>query len=216
MSGTDAIALVASYPHGRVPREVREQQILALAEQLFAERGYQGTSMDELARRASVSKPIIYSLIGNKDELYGRVFESAAAELAEKVAIAAGTQGTDVPGMLRATANAFFEFIDGHRGAWRMLVDSSAGTLAAYVDEIRAQQARFTAELLATRAAQEGREVDVVALDATAHMLNGAYEMLARWWNEHPDVEAATLADWLVQFALPGLEALTGDESSPS
>jgi AcrR family transcriptional regulator len=211
MSTTDAVALVASYPHGRVPREVRERQILALAEQLFAERGYQDTSMDELARRAAVSKPIIYSLIGNKDELYRRAFESAAAELAERVADAA-RDPSDLAAMLRATANAFFEFIDQHRGAWRMLVDSSAGKLAAYVDEIRAGQARFTAELLAARAAEEGRAVDTAALDATAHMLNGAYEMLARWWNEHPEVGTDTLAEWLVQFALPGLEAITRDE----
>ena len=44
---------IGDFRHGRVPREVRERQLLELAETLFAERGYGGTSMEELASRAS-------------------------------------------------------------------------------------------------------------------------------------------------------------------
>jgi hypothetical protein len=46
---------VNGYNHGRVPRPVRERQLLDLAEQLFIDRGYEGASIEELARAAGVS-----------------------------------------------------------------------------------------------------------------------------------------------------------------
>ena len=51
------------FEHGRVPRAVRGRQLLELAAELFAERGYGGASMDELARRAGVTKPVVYELL---------------------------------------------------------------------------------------------------------------------------------------------------------
>ena len=68
---------IAGYRHGQVPRRIREAQVLALAEQLFAERGYQGVTMNELAARAGVTKPVIYALVRSKDELYRRCVSSA-------------------------------------------------------------------------------------------------------------------------------------------
>ena len=64
---------VEGFQHGRVPRPVRERQLLELAEALFAERGYAGASMDELARRAGVTKPVVYELFGSKDGLFERL-----------------------------------------------------------------------------------------------------------------------------------------------
>src|ERR1035441_8763922 len=60
--------LVANYRTGRVPRAVRSAQLLELADQLFAERGFHAASMDELARRAGVSKPVIYDHFGSKEQ----------------------------------------------------------------------------------------------------------------------------------------------------
>ena len=200
---------VLTYPHGRVPRAVRERQVLALAEELFAERGYSGASMDELASRAGVSKPVIYDLFGSKERLHHRLFERAADELAETVARA--VVGHDDPeDQLRASALAFFEFIRGHRAGWEMISrDDAGGRHAAAVTGIRARQNAFVTALLAQRAAASGRSVDEARIEAAAHLLNGAFESLAEWWRGHPDVPAETLADWLVAFAAPGLAELT-------
>ncbi|TMB92351.1 MAG: helix-turn-helix transcriptional regulator [Chloroflexi bacterium] len=85
---TDIIAALAAYAHGRVPRAIRERQILALAEDLFAEQGYANASMDELARRAGVSKPVIYALVGSKEQLYRRCVERHSEILATRIATA--------------------------------------------------------------------------------------------------------------------------------
>src|SRR5437016_2404433 len=76
---------VAAYPRGRVPREVRRRQVIALSTELFAERGYDGASMDELARRAGVSKPVVYDLVGSKEELFRDLMSVEAEDLARRI-----------------------------------------------------------------------------------------------------------------------------------
>src|SRR5689334_17478797 len=79
---------VAAYPRGRVPREVRRRHVIALATELFVERSYDGTSMDELARRAGVSKPVVYDLVGSKEELFRDVMTVEAEELSRRISSA--------------------------------------------------------------------------------------------------------------------------------
>src|SRR5690242_21942838 len=76
---------VAAYPHGRVPKEVRRRHVIGLARELFTERGYNGTSMDELARRADVSKPVVYDLVGSKEELFRDVMTLEAEDLSRQI-----------------------------------------------------------------------------------------------------------------------------------
>lgn len=207
--GSEIALDVARHRHGRVPRAIRERQVLALAEELFAERGYHGTSMDEIARRAGVSKPVIYDLVHSKDELYRRVFAAAADELAASVAEAASAHQGDLEAQLRGTAIAFFRFIDDHRGAWAMLSATDGAPLLPYVAGIRARQARFVVSLLKARATRSGAALDEAQAEAAAFALNGAYEALAHWWRDNPDVPPDRLADWLVALVLPGMRQLT-------
>jgi len=165
--------------------------------------------MDELARRAGVSKPVVYGVVASKEELYRRLFEQAADELAASVAGAALAHRGDLEAELRETAIAFFGFIDGHRGAWAMLYASDGGPLMGYVGAIRARQARFVVTLLEERAAESGAVLDQQQAEVAAFALNGAYEALAHWWREHPEVPARTLADRLVAFVFPGMRELT-------
>src|SRR5919206_2458918 len=110
-----AVARIGEFRHGRVPRELRRQQLVELGEQLFAERGFTKASMDELARRAGVTKPVIYELFGSKDGLFRACLEGLALRLAESIAEAA--RGADAAGeapdpeaRLRAGALAFLRF----------------------------------------------------------------------------------------------------------
>src|SRR5581483_8070029 len=101
MSDKPLAAELAAHPHGRVPRALRRRQVLAEAHQLFSERGFTGASMDELARRMGVSKPVIYELAGSKEQLYRDVMASVHGELASALAEAAAGE-PDLPRKLRA------------------------------------------------------------------------------------------------------------------
>lgn len=201
---------VTNYRHGRVPRAVRERQILRIAEELFAERGYTGTSMDELARRAGVSKPLIYELFESKEGLHRRLFERAADELAASIAAATAAE-QDVQATFRAGAVAFFRFIEGHRAAWAMLyADEGGAPHAPHLNHIRARQNAMVIALLRAHADRQNIELDPRRLEAAVHAVNGAFEWLAHWWRNNPDVSAETLADWLVDLVFPGLGRLVG------
>jgi AcrR family transcriptional regulator len=206
---TQATPQVADFPHGRVPRAVREEQILAMAEELFAERGYEGASMDELARRTGVSKPVIYSLGGNKEELFRRCFERSGDELNARMVQAVAESRGDLATEIRATARAFYEFIEDHSSAWAMLFSmDTGGRTEASVAAIRRRQAEFTAARIIGRAGDRGVALDPAQANAAAALLNSSYETLAHWRRDHPGTSTDQLVEWLVAFVVGGLEAL--------
>jgi AcrR family transcriptional regulator len=199
-------AEIADYAHGRVPRALRERQILSLAEELFAEEGFAGASMDELARRAGISKPIIYALVGSKEQLYRRCVERMSAELSSRLAAAASSE-TDPAEQLRAGVGAFFTFVAEHRRLWEALA-WEVTPFAAEAADIRRRQTELVAGLLASNARRVGVNADPLRVEAVAHLLNGAIEALARWWGSHEALSAEQLTDWAVDVILPGLERI--------
>ncbi len=195
-------ARIEDFAHGRVPREVRERQIIELAEGLFSERGYQGASMDELARRAGVTKPVVYELFGNKDGLYRACLERSAEHLAAEVAEAVRAE-SDPEARVRAGGLAFLRFAADHRVAWQLMME---GRFSDFAVEVRRRQAELVHELLLEMAPAGFNPRE---LELAAHAVNSAYEGVAHWMWEHPDVPLERLADWTVELLLPGLRRFT-------
>ena len=210
MSVQDPATDVSAYRHGRVPRDLRLRQVLALAGELFAERGYTGTSMDELARRAGVSKPVVYDLVGSKEELFRTLMLRTADELAERVADAVRSED-DPFERLRAGATAWFRFVAEHRATWAAFLAGEDLPMGVEVRAIRRRQAQLVATLLAESAGDLGVAVVPSLIDAAAHMLNGGFEALGAWSADHTDVSPEQLADLCARAIYPGLIALLSD-----
>jgi AcrR family transcriptional regulator len=207
---------LAAYTHGRVPRALRERQLLTRAAELGAERGVSGTSMDELALRAGISKPVIYDLIGSKEELFRRCSQMAADDLYERVSDADARAVRDhrdaddagrAEAQLRAGSLAFFTFAAEHRLAWAVLFAADA-TFSAEAARIRGRQTALVSALLLSAAQELGGQIDETQVQAVAHTLNGAFEALANWAGTHPEVTPATLTQWFVTLTLPGLQLM--------
>jgi AcrR family transcriptional regulator len=197
------VALVDDFKHGQVPRAVREQQLLELAEALFAERGYAGASMDELARRAGVTKPVVYELFGSKEGLFGVCVDRSIERLATE--IAAAVHAEDEPeARLRAGGLAFIRFAASNRVAFDLM--SMGGSFEEKARAIRSSQAELVRELMAEMAA-EG--TDPRELEVAAHAVNAAYEGVAHWMWAHPDVDIERIADWIAELLIPGLRRFT-------
>jgi AcrR family transcriptional regulator len=211
---------LAAHAHGRVPRALRERQLLALGAELFAERGYTGASMDELATRAGVSKPVIYDLIGSKEELFRRCADIAAQDLYERVATAV-TAATPASGpgaaeaQLRAGSLAFFTFAAEHRRSWEVLFARDTA-FSAEAESIRHRQTGLVSALLLSAAHELGGRIDENQLSATAHTLNGAFEGLANWSHGRPEIPPQTLTEWFVALTLPGLQLLARAATAPA
>lgn len=188
----------------RVPRAERERQMIDVAEQLFAERGYQAASMDEIAERVGVSKPMLYEYFGSKEGLFVACIRQARAEL-----LAVTTQSTtgfsSAEDALRSGLIAFFEFTDSHRRAWELIRHEATVAGQAAVDEIEAirqQQTaidvRLFAGYLPTATPQD--------LEATAEIIVGACERLSTWYVQQDDVSAKQAAEYVMQLVWYGLK----------
>jgi AcrR family transcriptional regulator len=194
---------IGDFQHGRVPREVRERQLVGLAEQLFAERGYGGTSMEELASRAGVTKPMVYELFGSKDGVFRACVDRAVGQMARSVAEAVRAEA-EPEARVRAGGLAFLRFAADNRGAWDLM--SMGGQFAQQAVDIRRGQAELIHELM-LELAPEG--VDERELEAAAWAVTAAYEGLAHWMWEHPDVAVEEAGDWIVALLMPGLRRFT-------
>ena len=204
----EAVARIEDFRHGRVPRVVRERQLVDLGEELFAERGYAKASMDELARRAGVTKPVIYELFGSKEGLFRACLEGLALRLADAIADAA--RGADAAGSvpdpearLRAGGLAFLRFAQENRVAYELLYEGRFSDAAV---NVRRRQAALILELMQEMAPDD---VDPRELEVAAHAVNSAYEGVAHWMWEHPESDVEELADWTVELLLPGLRRFT-------
>ena len=197
------MAQVADFKHGRVPRAVRERQLLELAEALFAERGYAGASMDELARRAGVTKPVVYELFGSKDGLFAACVDRSIERLAADIATAVRAQD-DPEERLRAGGLAFIRFAAANRVAWDLM--SMGGSFEQKARAVRSSQAELIRELMAEMARDD---VDQRELEVAAHAVNAAYEGVAHWMWAHPDVPIEQIADWIADMLIPGLRRFT-------
>jgi AcrR family transcriptional regulator len=165
--------------------------------------------MDELARRAGVSKPVVYDLVGSKEELFRDVMTLEAEELARRISRAVSNELVPEE-RLRAGAVAFFRFVGERKESWASLMAMEAAAVTREVARVRRYHSKVVAGLLAQGASELGAESDPLVTDAMAHAINGACEALATWWQDHPDVEAEVLAGMITELVRPGLLALSG------
>lgn len=201
------------HAHGKVPRELRRRQLLELATDLFAERGFAAASMDELAARAGVSKPVIYGLFGSKEGLLIASIDALGAEL--NATVVAAVTGRTVPSeLLHAGSLAFFGFVGERAETWAMIfgatrsLSDASPSASAKLEEIRRRQDGLVSAVIRAAARELGNEPDPLELSAVTRGLNGVYEGMVEWWADHPEVRPEQLTEWVMALILPGLEAM--------
>jgi AcrR family transcriptional regulator len=98
----------------------RRERLLEVAREIFAERGYQATTMDDLATAAGFTKPILYQHFASKESLYDEIIETTAAQLI--AALTEATAQSDVPrSMVESAFHVFFEVVVNQTAAFRLL-----------------------------------------------------------------------------------------------
>jgi AcrR family transcriptional regulator len=193
----------------RLPRAERERQALEAARTLFAARGFAAVTMDEVAAAIGVTKPLLYTYFGNKEQLFLACMRPAGDALVETVARAVAPAGSPAEA-LRAGVHAFFAFVDADRRAWRVLFDETlhaSGVLDASASQ---QRERLTALIAANQLARlpaERREAARAEIEGLSTALLAAAEALARWWLRTEAMPAAEAAELLVRTVEPGLRA---------
>ncbi|HEY4536352.1 MAG TPA: TetR/AcrR family transcriptional regulator [Enteractinococcus sp.] len=132
----------------RLPRDQRRAQLIDVALDVFAERGYAQTTMDDVAQRAAVSKPVLYQHFTNKRELYFTLIDSQLADLRDRVTTAMQTVDPSSPTADEEVAyqavHGVFEFTADPRGHYRLLQDTSMDS----PEELEERLEHFLSELV--------------------------------------------------------------------
>src|ERR1044072_7309940 len=190
-----------------MPRAERERQMITVAEEIFAARGYQASSMDEIAERVGVSKPMIYEYFGSKEGLLVACIRAARAELlAVTTASVEGT--TSAQAALRSGLEAFFGFIASpRRSGARLRQEAAVAGQAAMdeIEEIRRQQAQVNAALFAAYLP----DLPEHDLEAYGEVVVGACERLANWNVTGKDVTPGRVATIIMRMVWHGLSTST-------
>lgn len=186
----------------RLPRAVREQQMLDAAVDVFSDRGFHETSMDAIAAKAEISKPMLYLYYGSKDELFAACIQREGLRFVEALA-PAGDPGLSPREQLRRALEGFLGFVGKHRKSWMVLYRQAMGQ-QAFVGSVQSSRDRLielTAHLLesSTKDPEPGQDFELIAI-----ALVGAGEAVAdRVAGGEIEVDAA--ADLLESLAWRGL-----------
>lgn len=192
----------------RMSAQERREQLVGVARSLFAERGYEATSIEEVADRADVSKPVVYQHFGGKEGLYAVVVDREVRHLTASIAEAFDA---DNPRMVAVgAADAFLSYIEEHEEGFRVLVrDAPSGMTSGSFASVIADVATRTEKLLVAVFADRG--FDAKTAPMYAQMLVGAVALVGEWWLEHRTLRREQVAAHVVNLLWNGLKDLEPD-----
>jgi AcrR family transcriptional regulator len=175
----------------RLTAAERREVIVVAATELFAERGYQGASIEEIARRSGVTPPVVYDHFASKRELYRELLERHFADL-QQVWRQNFVGAEPSEARIARSFDAWFAYIEEHPFAGRMLFRETTGD--PLVAAIHAEVAAGSRAAVMPLVADEASITDVadasssLTLDMVWEVLRGVLQGLAMWWYENPEV----------------------------
>jgi AcrR family transcriptional regulator len=130
--------------------------------EIFLEQGFEGASMEAIARAAGVSKPVVYDCFASKDELFKALFQREEARVMEEVraALPEGATADGAEAAIGEGMTAFLRAVAEAPEAYRVVLLGEGGMNASVARRIRAgrrQQAELAAEAARTRLDPEGK-----------------------------------------------------------
>jgi AcrR family transcriptional regulator len=183
----------------------RRDQLIQIARGLFAERGFDGTSVEEIAAHADVSKPVVYEHFGGKEGLYAVVVDREVLQLLGTVQTA--LTGTDPRALLEQAALALLDYIEQSSDGFRILVrDSPVGSASGSFVSIIGDVASRVEHILADEFRSRG--YDPGAAPMYAQMLVGMVGTTGQWWLDARRPSKDVVAAHLVNLAWHGLAGL--------
>lgn len=201
-NGTERVARI------RMTGTQRREQLIEIGRALFAERGYDGTSIEEIAQRAQVSKPVVYEHFGGKEGLYAVVVDREMTVLMSMVTESLTRNRSRV--RVERAALALLTYIEERTDGFRILVRDSPmaaeeGTYSSLLNEAMRQ----VGQLLSGDFSRRGLNPDLAPLYAQA--LVGMVATTATWWLDERTPSKEVVAAHLVNLCWNGLTRLEAD-----
>lgn len=170
----------------RLPRAERRSQLLEISRGVFAERGFEAATLEEIAERAGVSRPIVYGHFGDKQRLFEEVVNAEIARVQAAVGDAIAAPG-EPRAVLERGLRAFFTYVREHPEGHAVLtrdapVHLSDAGLGVMLDGLAARISEVIARVI------RALGLDPAPAPIYANALIGLGAHVGRWWRDHPEV----------------------------
>ena len=180
----------------------RREQLLDVGRKLFAEKGFEAVSVEEIASKANVSKPVVYEHFGGKEGLYAVVVDREMNHLLGSISDA--LSGESPRALLEQAGLALFEYIDEYPDGFRILVrDTPAtqthGTFASLIVDVAAQVEHLLANEFAAH------KMDKKLAKMYSQMLVGMVALTGQWWLDVKKPKKEEVVAHMVNLAWNGL-----------
>lgn len=187
----------------------RREQLLTVGRSLFAEKGFDATSVEEIAARAQVSKPVVYEHFGGKEGLYAVIVDREVELLLGSLTAALSRRGHPKV-TVEAAAFALLDYIEERTDGFRILVRDSpvaqaTGTFSSLIGDVASQ----VEHILTAQFTRQGLAVEHAPM--YAQMLVGMIALTGQWWLEARTPPKAEVAAHLVNLAWNGLRGLDAE-----
>src|SRR6201995_4781603 len=198
----------AGRPRVRMTGRERREQLLDVGRALFAEKGFDAASIEEIAARAGVSKPVVYEHFGGKEGLYAVVVDREMSDLLDRLTQALATG--DPHELVEQAARALLTYIEEETDGFRILsrdspVAGASGTFSSLLNDIASQ----VEHVLARQFAAQGLRTELAPM--YAQMLVGMVGLTGQWWLEERRPGRDGVAAHLVNLGWNGLRQLEPD-----
>jgi AcrR family transcriptional regulator len=199
----------------RLPAAERRALILRAATEVFAERGYHGAAMEEIARRSGVSTPVVYDHFDSKVALHIHLLEQTREALLGVWRTHVGT-GESAEIRVPRALEAWAAFVEDNREAVRIYYRETTGA-----PEVEALHRRIQEEARVALGVILGREPgaqhiagsdDPVAMEMAAEVIRAGLTGLALWWGEHPEIPRSQVVATAVNVVWVGFERVRRGE----
>ena len=189
----------------RLTSSARRAQLIDVGRAVFAKRGYEATSVEEIADRASVSKPIVYEHFGGKEGLYAVVVDREMDYVVRRIAeaISSGTPRE----RLEHAALAFLTYVKEHPDGFAILAhDASGPSSRAKMSSLLIDVAERVGDVFSNEFKSAGYDPKVASI--YAHALIGMVTYVGQWWTETRKPSVEEVANHIVALAWMGLRHL--------
>ena len=195
----------ARHAGARMTGKERREQLIRIGRTLFAERGFEGTTVEEIAAKAGVSKPVVYEHFGGKEGLYAVVVDREMRYLQDRFETA--LQGGSPRELLEKAALVLLDYIEDETDGFLILtrdapVASSGGSFSSLINDVASRVEHILDRAFKAR----GYQTRLAGLYSQA--LVGMVVMTGLWWLEVRKPKKEVVAAHLVNLAWNGLSNL--------
>ena len=189
----------------RMSGRERREQLIDIGRTLFADKGFEAVSVEEIAAKAEVSKPVVYEHFGGKEGLYAVVVDREMNRLLTM--ISGALQGQHPRQLLEQAGMALFNYIDEHPDGFRILVRDSpvsqqTGSFASLIVDVAGQVEHLLADQF------KAHDVSTKLAPMYSQMLVGMTALTGQWWLDVRRPRKEEVVAHLVNLAWNGLAHL--------